>query len=337
MGKQMKKKIFLHIGTHKTGTTSFQQLIRKNAQDLKAQNIYVPPIGKLTSTIGNFQMYSGGLHMISSAFKGETSFNVVDAYLEAFEISGCDYACISSEGFDKLNIFEIQNLSRKFSNYDLNILLVLRHPLALAKSLFCSRGAVGKADNTSFLSSILNNRRILKYSSIINDYSSIGKIKVIKYEDCENINVELLKSINAVDNSIKGTQSRVRQSLASHVAIANRQIFSALGLSQATYLKTIYPYLLEFADNQEKSDPVGYFSQSSISPFPVDKQKIFMQEWVEMVYKIDCPVMQEDRWASWRKNNFLGEYTKPETVNQFKEKFFDWLFSEQLSKKDFSI
>ena len=328
----MKKKIFLHIGTHKTGTTSFQQLIRKNAHDLKAQNIYVPPLGK-----GKFQMHSGGLHLISSAFKGETSLDVVDAYLEAFELSGCACACISSEGFDKLNIYEIQNVSRKFSEYELSILLVLRHPLALAKSLFCSRGAVGKADNTSFLSSILNSRRILMYSSIINDYSSIGNIKVIKYEDCANINLELLRSINAVDNSIKGSQTRIRQSLASHVAIANRQIFSALGLSQATYFKTIYPYLLEFADNQEKSDSIGYSSQLSISPFPVEKQKQFMQEWVEMVYKIDCPVMQEDRWTPWRENNFVSEYVKPEVVNQFKEKFFDWLFSEQLSKKNFSL
>jgi hypothetical protein len=337
MEKQMKKKIFLHIGTHKTGTTSFQQLIRKNAQDLKGQNIYVPPIGKIRSTLGDFQMYSGGLHMISSAFKGETSFDVVDAYLEAFELSGCTSACISSEGFDKLNLYEIQNLYRKFSDYELNILLVLRHPLTLAKSLFCSRGAVGKADNTSFLSSILKNRRILKYSSIINEYSSIGKIKVIKYEDCGNINLELLKSINAVDNSIKGSQSRVRQSLASHVAIANRQIFSALGLSQTTYLKTIYPYLLEFADTQEKTNSIEYFSQSLVSPFPVDKQKQFMREWIEMVFEVDCPVMLEDRWASWRENNFVAEYVKPEIVNQFKEKFFDWLFSEQLSKKNFSI
>jgi hypothetical protein len=333
----MKKKIFLHIGTHKTGTTSFQQLIRKNAQDLKLQNIYVPPVGKMVSTFGHFQMKGGGLHMISSAFREETSFDVVDAYLEAFELSGCTSACISSEGFDKLNIYQIENLSQKFSNYELDILLVLRHPLALAKSLFCSRGSVASADNTSFLSSSLKKLRIFKYSSIINDYSSIGKIKVIKYEDYENINVELLKSINAVDNSIKGSQSRIRQSLLPHAAIANRQIFTALGLNRTTYLKNIYPYLLEFADNHDKSESVENLLQSSISPFPVDEQKQFIQEWVKMVLELDCPVMQEARWASWRENKIFDKCVKPAAVNQFKEKFIDWLFSEHLGKKKLTL
>jgi glycosidase len=100
-----------------------------------------------------------------------------------------------------------------------------------------------------------------------------------------------------------------------------------------------HDFLAELTESahKEKSDSIGYSSQLSISPFPVEKQKQFMQEWVEMVYKIDCPVMQEDRWTPWRENNFVSEYVKPEVVNQFKEKFFDWLFSEQLSKKNFFL
>jgi hypothetical protein len=110
-----------------------------------------------------------------------------------------------------------------------------------------------------------------------------------------------------------------------------------LGLNRTTYLKNIYPYLLEFADNHDKSESVENLLQSSISPFPVDEQKQFIQEWVKMVFELDCPVMQEVRWASWRENKFFDKCVKPAAVNQFKEKFIDWLFSEHLGKKKLTL
>ncbi len=331
------KKIYLHIGTHKTGTTSFQQLIRHNAQALQAQNIYVPAVGKLTSSKGDYQLHKGGLHLISNAFKGKANFDVVSAYLEAFENSGCTSACLSSEGFDELTMYEIQNLANVFSNYQINILLVLRHPLSLAKSLFCSKGAVGRADNLKYLSNALNNRRLFNYSALINNYSSVGRIKTIKYEDCDNINLELLKSINAIEINIEGSESRARQSLAPHVAIANRQIYSALGVSEKTYLNSIYPYLIEFADIQANSNSSEYLKLTKNSPFPADKQKVFMKEWGEMVFDVNCSVMQEDRWASWREIKPMGDYVNPVAVSDFKENFLYWLFSTHLTRKKILI
>jgi len=327
------KKIYLHIGTHKTGTTSFQQLIRQNAQALQAQNIYVPAVGKLTSSKGEYQLHKGGLHLISNAFKGKTNFDVVSAYLESFENSGCASACLSSEGFDELTIVEIENLANVFSNYHINILLVLRHPLSLAKSLFCSKGAVGRADNLKYLSNALNNRKLFNYSALINNFSSIGRIKILKYEDSNNINLELLKAINAIDIKIEGFENRARQSLAPHVAIANRQIYSALEVSEKTYLNSIYPYLIEFADIQANSNSDEYLKFTKNSPFPADKQKVFMKEWAEMVFDANCAVMQEDRWASWREIKPMGDYVNPAAVSDFKEKFLYWLFSTHLTKK----
>jgi hypothetical protein len=297
----------------------------------------VPPAGKLTSSKGEYQLHKGGLHLISNAFKGKANIGVVSAYLEAFENSGCASACLSSEGFDELSCVEVENLGRVFSSYEIEILLVLRHPLSLAKSLFCSKGAVGRADNLKYLSNALNNRRLFNYSALINNYSSIGKIKIIKYEDCDNINLELLKLINAININIEGSENRARQSLAPHVAIANRQIYSALEVSEKTYLNSIYPYLIEFADIQANSNSDEYSKFNKNSPFPADKQKVFMKEWGEMVFDVNCSVMQEDRWASWREIKPMGDYVNPAAVSDFKEKFLFWLFSTHLTKKKILI
>ena len=322
----MKKKIYLHIGTHKTGTTSFQQLIRKNARALELQDIYVPPVGKLTDGDVDYQMHGGGLHLICSAFRGKVDFNVIDAYLRNFERSGCTSACISSEGFDSLNKNQIDKISKTFDSYDIKILLVLRHPLSLAKSFFCSRGGVRNVTNFDFLDATLNMRRF-NYSSLINDYSNIGDVIVFKYDDFNNINDALMREIKVADHNLIEVEKKLRKSIDPYIAIANQQIYSAFGVDEKIYLKTIYPYLIEFADSQVNSD------SGKSSPFPVEKQKLFMEKWVELVFDSDCPVMQEDRWESWREVKAMGEFVNPALVNEFKENFLNWLFSNYLNRK----
>jgi hypothetical protein len=328
----MKKKIYLHIGTHKTGTTSFQQLLRKNAQPLQAQNIYVPPVGKLISGNGEYQMHSGGLHLIASAFRGKVNLDVVHAYLEAFERSGCESACISSEGFDSLEKSEIDNLSVVFADYEIKILLVLRHPLATAKSSFCSRGGVSNFNNFDFLDACLRMRRF-NYSSLINDYSCVGDLSVIKYEDFDNIVSVLYRSIGATENGVVGVAKKVRQSVLPFISIANQELYSALGVSRRTYLQTIYPYLIEFADNHVNYGSEAFSAYATDSPFPVDRQLLFMKEWVDMVFGSNCFTMQESRWSSWHEIMPLGKYVNPDLIIDFKEKFITWLFSEHFGKK----
>ena len=108
-------------------------------------------------------------------------------------------------------------------------------------------------------------------------------------------------------------------------------------MSEKTYLNSIYPYLIEFADIQANSNSSEYLKLTKNSPFPADKQKVFMKEWGEMVFDVNCSVMQEDRWASWREIKPMGDYVNPVAVSDFKENFLYWLFSTHLTRKKILI
>ncbi len=48
--------VYIHIGTHKTGTTSIQSFLRKNSQRLQAADIYVPVAATFEETSGHHNL-----------------------------------------------------------------------------------------------------------------------------------------------------------------------------------------------------------------------------------------------------------------------------------------
>jgi hypothetical protein len=91
-------RLYIHIGTHKTGTTSIQAFLRKQADILGAAGIYVPTAGVLDEQSGH--------HNIGWGLRGEPRFDPVHGTLQDLiaELgqSSADAAVISSEDFEYL-------------------------------------------------------------------------------------------------------------------------------------------------------------------------------------------------------------------------------------------
>ena len=84
-GKQVK--IFIHIGLNKTGTSSIQQFMMNNQEELAAQGLAYPEYGRV----------HGGHHALANALQQRPADvqKMVDAILE--ESAGAGAILISSE------------------------------------------------------------------------------------------------------------------------------------------------------------------------------------------------------------------------------------------------
>lgn len=92
------KKLYLHIGTHKTGTTALQVFLSKNDRRLQDTGFLFPKSGR----IGTFS----GQHNIAWELNGDPCFDKALGNLaelsQEISSSGCHNICLSSEDFEYL-------------------------------------------------------------------------------------------------------------------------------------------------------------------------------------------------------------------------------------------
>lgn len=109
-------KIFIHIGTHKTGSTLIQNVCKKNHEALKSQGIYYPVDGYTQS----------GHHELAWALMRK-NIAVAKKYVDDAlnKASGCESIVFSSEEFEFLRDFKVaKNLFPK--NASIHVLCYFR-------------------------------------------------------------------------------------------------------------------------------------------------------------------------------------------------------------------
>jgi len=127
----MDKQIFLHIGRHKTGTSSIQYFLDRNTAYLAQQGYYFLDLGRgrkianhnLATTLNPKFSAAGQMRDYRTTFLGE---------LEARDE---DKIIISSEGFQ--NIRDMSLLREFFKGFDLTVICYLREVLSYKQSAYC--------------------------------------------------------------------------------------------------------------------------------------------------------------------------------------------------------
>jgi len=320
------KKIILHIGVHKTGTTTFQQHIRKNSLFFRNANFYIPEEGKLNYNGIKVNMGSsvGGVHAIPHCLKNGLELTPLDAFLNDFEESGAENGVMSSEGFDDLSTNNVLLLRERLKEYDVTPVLVVRHPLHLAASLYCSKGAVKKQSPDKFLRGLYK-RNLLNYSKLISDWSCFGKVEVLKFEEFKDINEALLDFIG-MPKDLNGTKSTVRKSLPAYAAIAMSDFYNAFHpVSQKDFINTAYPYVLEFMESFSCSG-----KKEDKLLFSLNEQEDFLLKWRRMLdHSEESFSFCFDDSDYYSLPSGLARYSQ-EDVEYFKISLLKWVFNEKM-------
>lgn len=190
----MKKKIYLHIGLHKTGTTSIQVFCTRNALILENNGVLYPKTGRpLKYRFGQHQLpwtiFFKEQYVPDLEWKRNLKDSDINSIWESLhnEInnSSARVVVISSEEFDIFNAEEIAEVGCRLSSYDITPVLFLRNHADFIESSY--RTAVmhsGYSNSIEHLSE--NSRSRLDYFDMIQDWRKIAfnnKVIILNYDN----------------------------------------------------------------------------------------------------------------------------------------------------------
>lgn len=144
-GRYDRKKVVIHFGYHKTGTSSIQEVMNENRSYLRDNGIFYPQ-----SVLG----YPAAQELAWSLVKTNKKvwMNFDNSYEETykkvlhdFEESGCHTLIISSEDFTFLEKEpgQMETLKKLLTGYDIELICYVREPVSFLLSLYGHRIRVG--------------------------------------------------------------------------------------------------------------------------------------------------------------------------------------------------
>jgi hypothetical protein len=160
------KNILLHIGRHKTGTSSLQRTFVKNRDILRINNILYPETG----------IRGYGHHNISielsrrksnQPFFSVNKVEVLANLKKEIDSSDCDTVLISSEGFQNC---AAKTVRKAFDKYNLEIVCYIRNKIDYFMSAYAQKvQATSYAEN---IGNFFNNHFKLDYIRFINEWDT---------------------------------------------------------------------------------------------------------------------------------------------------------------------
>lgn len=220
----MSKKVYLHIGHYKTGTSAIQAYLHKNAAELRRLGFLYPSKvrrkgnptnhGHLSLPLARDHGFTPPSWYTESSSTDE-SFSALDSELASADENN---AIISSEEFVQLALCAdrdaaLEDIKKRFGAYEVKVLLYVREPFSLLKSWY---NQVNKAPTstrtfpTFFMNvhnSFLSQEEIWKFYAeafgadnvLIKTYGSVGATHIQGFLDTLNCPLQVLEGQGLVN------------------------------------------------------------------------------------------------------------------------------------------
>lgn len=204
--------IYLHIGTHKTGTTTIQKFLSRNRQNLLSKRVLYP-----SSPVSHHDLLQN---------KGKDkpwglNFDAWEYLLKEIKSEKPDKAVISSENFSRLYFEDVSKVRDYMSEFRPKIIVYLRRQDEYFASLYCQ--AIKTAHHwDSVKKHILDNKAYADYYKILEPWKkAFGKENIIvrvyeKEQLPEGLLNDFLQSINLDAHKLdfkKGQSSNISPSI----------------------------------------------------------------------------------------------------------------------------
>lgn len=231
-----RKKIYIHIGSPKTGTTAIQKYLNECNDKLKIDKVYYPLIGRKTH-LDNKSLFINGTFLTYFNYDKKEAKKILDEFLssiyETMILSEEMLFIDNIHDTKKLNFLNREKLLGYLTRFDIKIIVYFRPPLEYMSSLwkeYLLKGEYSQLEHfltnypieNSFeliddLKKILGEKNVIvkKYSHrVLDDFLKELGLKKYNYQDkminesysrafCEKI-LYVTKKINlALDQNIK--------------------------------------------------------------------------------------------------------------------------------------
>lgn len=190
-----RQRVYLHVGLHKTGTTSIQLALTKSRPQLRQAGVLYPlagvpkwaPFGHhlLAWSMATRPEYVPYFNSNRASFTAEQRDRLWADLHDEIGSAGCPRVALSSEEFDMLDGGEIAALGARLAPYDVTPIIFIRNYVDLIESSF--RTSVVHSSYLKDASAFASNQRTrLDFIDMIRDWSSIavdGNALVMSYDD----------------------------------------------------------------------------------------------------------------------------------------------------------
>jgi hypothetical protein len=168
--------LYLHVGTHKTGTTSLQAFVTLNEAALASKGIFVPVAGRPIRRFGSSNV---GHHNVAWELNDIPMFDPVDGtfaqLLAEIERSSAPTVLLSSEDFEWLHAKPavLQMLQERFAalGYTTKVLLYLRAQAEYAQAIYIEGSKAGMLiDYAAYWAEILDRGTYVPDPRVVNRF-----------------------------------------------------------------------------------------------------------------------------------------------------------------------
>lgn len=181
------KTIYLHIGAHRTGSTSIQRFLAKAEDALAKQGIIYPETGRPDTDWSN----QYGHHVLHWSLVGKHGIDGDQVWSDLQKEIECregDRVVLSAEGFEwegEISKNQIQQQVDAYLNpYPLHIIVYLRPPLSFLRSVYRKRVAMGTWSG-SFTSLVETMVPRCDYEALVSRWERVNGVR--------SVNIRLFK------------------------------------------------------------------------------------------------------------------------------------------------
>lgn len=179
------KRLYLHIGMQKTGTTTVQAELLGSRSPLPAAGI---------DTLPRAIAPRGGHHNAAWEMSGIGRYRPdhpgIDILVSEALNSKCDRIFVSSEDFSFLNPAQIDRLRQKLLSFDVQVILCLRNQLDWSESMYAQAAKRGYANSFNEYIKILEKTGRLEIHNVVRNWSLVfgfERVHVFTYESSSDI------------------------------------------------------------------------------------------------------------------------------------------------------
>ena len=173
------KQVFLHIGTHKTGSTSIQRFLADAGSVLAEQGVLYPRSGR-PDTDWSDQFGQHKLYWSVVGKRGVGSDQVWHDLREEVDTFSGDKVVLSAKGFDGLDTEGVRQVLGYMSPYPIHVIVYLRRPLQFLVSAYKQRVKNGSyyASFSHFVEEMVPKCDYLSLVSRWNQFDSVKSVDI---------------------------------------------------------------------------------------------------------------------------------------------------------------
>ena len=164
-------RIILHIGTHKTGTTSIQDVLRASSDVLRRAGILFPEAGCPPGLSGQhmlaWSVLSSKHHKLPSPKPP-----VWEALWREIDTLRPRKVILSAEAFSRADASEVEVIRKKMEGKEVSVVCYLRDPAAYLKSAYKQQVKMGKCSD-SFSSFVKDGVKDVDYKSLVDRWARV--------------------------------------------------------------------------------------------------------------------------------------------------------------------